>query len=141
MGEWAASLGLAHHVLDWEGPKPETGLQAKAREARYGLMAGWCRANAAGLLLTGHTLDDQAETVLMRLSRTLSPDSLVRHPAHGNWDGLALLPPAARGQAGGAAGLSHSGWARTGSRTRAMPTGVSSGCGCARTWPSSAARA
>ncbi len=91
--EWASSLGLSHHVLDWKGPKPETGIQARAREARYGLMAGWCRDNGAGMLLTGHTLDDQAETVLMRLERSLSPGSLSGIAAQGNWDGLALLRP------------------------------------------------
>ena len=93
VGEWAGSLGLPHHVLNWEGEKPSSGLQAKAREARYGLMASWCRDNGAGLLLTGHTLDDQAETVLMRLGRSLSPDSLAGIPRFGTWDGLGLFRP------------------------------------------------
>ena len=93
VGAWALSLGLSHHVLAWEGPKPDTGIQALAREARYGLMAGWCRDNEAGLLLTGHTLDDQAETVLMRLARSLSPGSLAGIAAEGSWDGLPLLRP------------------------------------------------
>jgi tRNA(Ile)-lysidine synthase len=90
---WASSLGLSHHVLEWQGPKPGTGIQARAREARYGLMARWCRDNGAGMLLTGHTLDDQAETVLMRLGRTLSPASLSGIAAEGHWEGLALLRP------------------------------------------------
>lgn len=90
---WAGELGLAHHALVWEGPKPSSGIQAKAREARYGLMANWCRDHGAGLLLTGHTMDDQAETVLMRLSRTLSADSLAGIPALGNWEGVALYRP------------------------------------------------
>jgi tRNA(Ile)-lysidine synthase len=93
VGEWATALGLPHHVLVWEGPKPETGLQAKAREARYSLLAGWCRENDAGLLLTGHTLDDQAETVLMRLDRSLSPGSLAGIAAQGSWDGFPLFRP------------------------------------------------
>jgi tRNA(Ile)-lysidine synthase len=93
VGEWARAIGLTHHVLAWEGQKPETGIQARAREARYGLMARWCRDNDAGLLLTGHTLDDQAETVLMRLERSLSPGSLAGIAAEGNWDGLRLLRP------------------------------------------------
>jgi tRNA(Ile)-lysidine synthase len=90
---WAGGLGLSHHALSWEGPKPSGGIQAKAREARYGLMANWCRDNGAGVLLTGHTLDDQAETVLMRLDRTLSVDSLAGIPVHGTWEGLALFRP------------------------------------------------
>lgn len=93
VGAWASTLGLSHRVLTWEGPKPETGIQARAREARYGLMASWCRDNGAGLLLTGHTLDDQAETVLMRLERSLSPGSLAGIAVQGSWDGLPLLRP------------------------------------------------
>lgn len=96
VGVWASDLGLPHHVLAWEGPKPESGLQARARKARYGLMAGWCRQNEAGLLLTGHTLDDQAETVLMRLERSLSPGSLAGIAAQGNWEGFPLYRPLLR---------------------------------------------
>lgn len=94
VGQWAAALGLPHRVLRWEiEPRPTTGLQAQARAARYGLMAGWCRANGAGALLTAHTLDDQAETVLMRLSRTTSPESLAGIRSAGGWEGLPLLRP------------------------------------------------
>lgn len=93
VARWASALQLSHHVLRWEGPKPEAGLQARARAARYGLLTSWCKAEGAGLLLTGHTQDDQAETVLMRLSRTLSPESLAGIPVHGAWDGVPLFRP------------------------------------------------
>lgn len=97
VGAWAAARGLAHHALRWNSePKPATGLQAKARAARYGLMAAWCRSHGAGALLTAHTLDDQAETVLMRLSRTTSPESLAGIRPVGGWDGLPLLRPLLR---------------------------------------------
>ena len=49
--------------------------------------------SGASCLLTGHTLDDQAETVLMRLNRTSSFDSLAGIPAEGQWDGLRVLRP------------------------------------------------
>lgn len=93
VARWAEALLLPHVILRWEGEKPQTGLQAAARRARYGLMAQWCRDNGAAMLLTGHTRDDQAETVLMRLRRTLSPDSLAGIPPRGQWNGLPELRP------------------------------------------------
>lgn len=61
--------GLEHQVLTWAGDKPVTGVQAAARTARYRLLVEWCSARNISLLATGHTADDQLETVLMRLSR------------------------------------------------------------------------
>ena len=65
----AALLGLDAHILRWNGAKPKTGLQEQARAARYRLMGEWCRTHGATTLITAHTRDDQAETVLMRLAR------------------------------------------------------------------------
>ena len=93
VADWTKALGLHHQVLNWAGPKPSTGIQARARKARYDLMAEWCKANAGEVLLTAHTRDDQAETVLMRLGRTLSPASLAGIPLLGQWRGLPVLRP------------------------------------------------
>ena len=75
------------------GNKPATGIQAAARQARYDLMTGWCKANGAEALLTGHTRDDQAETVLMRMGRTSSLDSLAGIAPEGCWNGTRLVRP------------------------------------------------
>ena len=65
----AGRLGVQHRTLRWGGQKPKTGLQQAARIARYGLLAAFARTVRANHILTAHTLDDQAETVLIRMTR------------------------------------------------------------------------
>ncbi|MGR9394769.1 tRNA lysidine(34) synthetase TilS [Rhizobium leguminosarum] len=65
-----ASLGIPHTIMIWQGDKPKTGIMAAAREARYGLLATAATDFKADLIVTGHTLDDQRETLQMRGMRT-----------------------------------------------------------------------
>lgn len=44
-------------------------LQDRARHARYRALAEWCKRRGLGALATGHQLDDQTETLVMRLNR------------------------------------------------------------------------
>ena len=64
-----ASLGVEHHVLSWNNHGLTKGIAQSAREARYKLLSVFCQSNGVGMLALGHTMDDQAETVLMRLKR------------------------------------------------------------------------
>lgn len=72
----AGQMGFAHETLLWQGEKPESDLQNAARAARYRLMADYCARHQITALLTAHHLDDQAETLLMRLARGSGVDGL-----------------------------------------------------------------
>jgi tRNA(Ile)-lysidine synthase len=75
----AAALGLTHMTLRWTGDKPPTGVQAAARAARYRLLQACAEGQPLqpAHLLTAHTADDQAETLLMRLARGSGVDGLA----------------------------------------------------------------
>lgn len=90
---WLAARGIAQVTLRWGGPKPETGVQAAARAARYALLAGWCRRHAVLHLLLAHQADDLAETFLIRLAHGSGLDGLAAMPAIADLDGVRLLRP------------------------------------------------
>lgn len=69
VGRVAASLGLSHQTLRWQGWDHAGNLQDAARKARRRLMADWARARGISSLVLAHTRNDVAETFLMRLAR------------------------------------------------------------------------
>ena len=94
VGRLASALGLPHAILEWERQgERHTALQARARAARYDLMVAYCHAHDIPALATAHTLDDQAETFLMRLKRGSGLDGLAAIPMTGAWSGIAVERP------------------------------------------------
>ena len=91
------TLGVPHATLaiEWDLP-PTRAIQEQARSVRYGALAAWLRDRELGALLTAHHLDDQAETMLMRLNRGSGVRGLAgmrrRSPLPGDPDQLLLRP-------------------------------------------------
>lgn len=88
----SAGLGLSHRSLQLS-LGPGGNVQARAREARYGAMADWCRQQGIPVLLTAHHADDQAETLLLRLARGSGLGGISGIRARRDLGGVDLLRP------------------------------------------------
>lgn len=76
VAELCEARQVPHHVSRWTGWQGDGNFQAEAREARYTLMAEWAKGQDITHIALGHTADDQAETLLMRLARGAGVDGL-----------------------------------------------------------------
>jgi len=86
--ELSASLGLQCSCASADVRAAACGanLEQTARQLRYQFFSGMRDCHKLDVVATGHTASDQAETVLMRLLRGASPDSLAGiRPVNDRW--------------------------------------------------------
>lgn len=90
---WLQNHGIRSHILVWDNQIENSKQQAKARDGRYGLLFGWCRAEHVLHLALGHHRDDQAETVLLRKKRASGDDGLAGIPLVREQDSVRVIRP------------------------------------------------
>jgi tRNA(Ile)-lysidine synthase len=95
--ELAMKLGLPCELDQVDVPALATrkglSLEMTARMVRYDFMARVARECGADVLATGHTADDQAETILLKLARGAGPQGLAGISYRGEWKGLPVIRP------------------------------------------------
>jgi tRNA(Ile)-lysidine synthase len=89
----ARDLDVPHRTVRWTGEKPTSGVPAAARAARYRLLATVARQSGASHIVTAHTRDDQAETLLMRLLRGSGIGGLAAMARESEREGVLIVRP------------------------------------------------
>ena len=89
------SLGIECTILKWTEWNKSGNLQDAARSARNRLISSWANGLGLNAVATGHTVDDQAETFLLRLARGSGVDGLSGMAALINKDGMIWFRPLA----------------------------------------------
>ncbi|QIE40654.1 tRNA lysidine(34) synthetase TilS [Rhodobacteraceae bacterium SC52] len=77
VAQQAAALGLKQATLKLNHALPPGNVQANARAARFELLADWAAARQLPAVCLAHTMEDQAETFLLRLGRGSGVDGLA----------------------------------------------------------------
>lgn len=96
VGQACAKLGVLHDTLLWDDWDGRGNLQSVARTARYERMAAWAESHGLNTIALGHTADDQAETVLMRLARRSGVNGLSGIPERALREGVTWVRPLLR---------------------------------------------
>ena len=81
---WAGRLGLTTQIVSLELERGKTRQQERAREGRHNALLSAAKTQKARVILLAHTIDDQHETVALRLASKTGLDGLA---------GMAKLAP------------------------------------------------
>jgi tRNA(Ile)-lysidine synthase len=90
---WMENKNIEHHILTWEHGPINTGIQKKAREARYEILTNFCNQNNIQTICTAHHAADQLETFLMRLSKGSGLEGLSVMKECSTWNNVTIARP------------------------------------------------
>jgi len=86
-------IGAPVEILRWDHVPVVTRLHENARKARYRILIEACHRHGIADLMLAHQREDQAETVLMRLTKGSGIDGLCGMEAQSSRDGVQILRP------------------------------------------------
>ena len=84
---------IEHAILTWEGAKPSTRIEEKAREKRYQLLLKFAKDKHADAICLAHHRQDQVETFWARLARSSGLDGLTAMAPKSSRDNMMILRP------------------------------------------------
>lgn len=90
---WMKNQHIDHHILTWNHDLITTGIQKKARDARYEILTSFCNQNAIQTICTAHHAADQLETFLMRLSKGSGLEGLSVMKECSIWNHVTIARP------------------------------------------------
>ena len=90
---WLTRRGIAHVTLVLDQPFPRYGIQAFARKWRFQLLGDWCRTNLVDVVMLAHTIEDQMETICMRILADSGPEGLSGMRRNTVVRGLRIVRP------------------------------------------------
>lgn len=93
VGKWLGEYDIHHKILSWHGGKPNSNIQAEARNARYELMGQYCNENDIKYIFVAHNKNDQAETLLMRLMRGSGVRGLASIAEISSFNNIKIVRP------------------------------------------------
>ena len=90
---WLTKRAIPHVTLLLDQPFPCHGIQAFARKWRFQLLGDWCRINLVDVVMLAHTIEDQMETICMRILANSGPEGLSGMRSNAVVGGLRILRP------------------------------------------------